>query len=475
MADLPQSISSGFGSPGVDQPSAARHSAQSQPALRSDAVDVIGALRQALSESTRPPASILHATAEFARILTGANGVALAVRMKGVVVCRARSGDMAPELGAPLNTDSGISGECLRSAMVMVCDDAAADPRVDPAACQSLGIRSIVAVPLSGSTGIIGILEAFSKHANAFGNDAIDSLRGLAEIAEAAYERECRAHQATRAALASATTHPRPAVPAESSAPSPATSVLESSRPIKRRYQILGIGTAAFLLVAVVAWFSWRDSTTELAASEPATPPASTSKTTPVSSAPTAGLPKPQPGLLSSQFERLRPPGILRNAAKIEKDRDLAGEADAAETLSLPAPSRIVQSTPTTTPVEPPPPVEVAVSESPSGLPNLGPTAAKLPTLVPVISQGLVDARLIRRVNPAYPPQARMLRLAGTVVLDTIVAEDGNVRSVKVISGEPVLAGAARDAVRQWRYTPALLNNKPVQVHRQLTILFKLP
>lgn len=472
MADLPLSISSGFGSPTRDLRSAVRPTAPSQPTPQADAVDVIAALRQALTESTRPPASILHATTEFARILTGANGVALAVRMKGTIVCRARSGEMAPELGAPLNADSGISGECLRSAMVLVCHDASADPRVDAAACEALGIRSIVVVPLRGSTGTIGILEAFSKHANAFGNDAIDSLRGLAEIAEAAYERECRAQNATRAALASATTHPRPAVAAVASPALPATSALNPAPRTTRRYQILGIGTAAFLLVAVVAWFSWRDSATELAASEPAAQPVSAAKT-PVNSVQGATLPKPQPGV-HSQFEQLRPPGVLRNAAKIEKDRDLAGTGD-SDTLSLPAPSRSVLKTSSTSTVEPAPPIEVAVSESPSSLPNFGPTAGKLPTFAPVISQGITDAKLLHRVNPVYPPQARMLRLAGSVVLDTTVAEDGSVRSVKVVSGEPVLATAARDAVRQWRYSPALLNNKPVEVHRQLTILFKLP
>jgi TonB family protein len=78
-------------------------------------------------------------------------------------------------------------------------------------------------------------------------------------------------------------------------------------------------------------------------------------------------------------------------------------------------------------------------------------------------------------VDPTYPPQARDLRLDGSVILDATIAEDGTVRGIKVVWGQPMLATAATEAVRQWRYSPPLLNGLPIEVHRRITIIFKLP
>ena len=73
-----------------------------------------------------------------------------------------------------------------------------------------------------------------------------------------------------------------------------------------------------------------------------------------------------------------------------------------------------------------------------------------------------------------YPQQARSLGLEGSVTLDASVAEDGTIREVKVLHGQPILAAAAVAAVHQWRYTPSLLNGKPTPVQREITIIFKL-
>ena len=67
------------------------------------------------------------------------------------------------------------------------------------------------------------------------------------------------------------------------------------------------------------------------------------------------------------------------------------------------------------------------------------------------------------------------MRLEGAVVLQAVIAEDGKVKDLKVISGHPTLAQAAMDAVRQWRYRPYQLNGKPVAMQTQITINFKLP
>ncbi len=74
---------------------------------------LLDVLREAVAVGTQSTDSILESIAEAAGVLTGANGIAIALRQDGVIICRARSGDMAPELGSPLNADSGISGEYL--------------------------------------------------------------------------------------------------------------------------------------------------------------------------------------------------------------------------------------------------------------------------------------------------------------------------------------------------------------------------
>jgi protein TonB len=91
------------------------------------------------------------------------------------------------------------------------------------------------------------------------------------------------------------------------------------------------------------------------------------------------------------------------------------------------------------------------------------------------MSQGVTGGVLSHRVSPNYPQQARLLRIEGAVQLDAIVGEDGIVHDVKVVKGDRILAGAAVQAVQQWRYQPFALNGKPVPMHTQVTIQFKLP
>jgi periplasmic protein TonB len=94
--------------------------------------------------------------------------------------------------------------------------------------------------------------------------------------------------------------------------------------------------------------------------------------------------------------------------------------------------------------------------------------------LVPVF-QGISGGTLDRNVNPIYPPEALGLRLEGSVVLSVVIDETGNVRILKTLSGDPILARAAIDAVRQWHYHPYLLNGQPVQRQAKITLTFKLP
>jgi TonB family protein len=90
------------------------------------------------------------------------------------------------------------------------------------------------------------------------------------------------------------------------------------------------------------------------------------------------------------------------------------------------------------------------------------------------ISQGVSQALIQRKVNPTYPPEARAAHIQGSVILKAIIGKDGTVQNLSLISGDPVLASAAIDAVRQWKYRPYLLNGNPVEVDTQITVNFTL-
>ncbi len=83
-------------------------------------------------------------------------------------------------------------------------------------------------------------------------------------------------------------------------------------------------------------------------------------------------------------------------------------------------------------------------------------------------------ASLIHHVMPVYPPLAAQTRTEGEVKLHAIIAIDGTIQSLEVVSGPPLLIQAARDAVRQWRYKPAVLNGQPVEVDTFINVIFRL-
>ena len=108
------------------------------------------------------------------------------------------------------------------------------------------------------------------------------------------------------------------------------------------------------------------------------------------------------------------------------------------------------------------------ISSTPVAVPK-----AVVPTRVRV-SQGVTQGLLIRKVQPAYPPLARQARISGSVLLQAEISTDGTITDLHLISGHPMLAPAAIDAVRQWRYKPYILNGEPVPVETQITVIFSL-
>jgi protein TonB len=86
----------------------------------------------------------------------------------------------------------------------------------------------------------------------------------------------------------------------------------------------------------------------------------------------------------------------------------------------------------------------------------------------------MAEANLVYDVAPKYPTEAGRERIEGVVVLMAVIGKDGTVRDVRVESGLPLLAQAAIEAVKQWRYRPYFLNGEPVEIDSLITINFNL-
>lgn len=111
------------------------------------------------------------------------------------------------------------------------------------------------------------------------------------------------------------------------------------------------------------------------------------------------------------------------------------------------------------------------------GGPRLGTTAIPIPrpvAVTPIRVSRAMQSYLIHRVEPRYPEIARAARLEGAVLIKALINSEGRIEQAQVISGSPLLSGAALDAIRQWRYRPYLLNDKPVEVETEITVNFYL-
>jgi len=108
------------------------------------------------------------------------------------------------------------------------------------------------------------------------------------------------------------------------------------------------------------------------------------------------------------------------------------------------------------------------LSSTPVAVPHIA-----TPTRVRV-SSGVSQGLLVHRVSPTYPPLARQARIQGVVVLQAQISKDGSIQNLQLISGHPMLAPAAIEAVKQWKYKPYLLNGEPVEVDTQVQVNFTL-
>jgi protein TonB len=90
------------------------------------------------------------------------------------------------------------------------------------------------------------------------------------------------------------------------------------------------------------------------------------------------------------------------------------------------------------------------------------------------VSSGVMEGNILSRPSPQYPAIAKAARIQGTVVLSATISKGGTIENLKLISGPEMLAGAAEQAVREWRYKPYELNGEPVEVQTTINVTFTL-
>jgi len=430
MAELPLPSPSG---PRGQKPELPRLVKADHPG-KPDAATIFSMLREAVASGRFEIDMILGAVAEAAQTLTGATGAAVAMRRGGVMICRGRSGMTAPALGAQLSINSGISGDCVRTGKTLRCDDTEKDYRADPEVCRRMGIRSIVAVPLNGERGSIGILQVSSNRPSAFSDEHVEILDRLAGMAEAAGSREARAESAVsekHADLRSVRSVDEvlfgKAISVDAGA---------ASRPSQQFWEVIAVLTV--LLACVVAWRIW----------------------------PQAG-----PGKSSAGTENLSFGTVLTwksgHSRASKNHKKLPAKSAANDVGTIQAGSE------TETPGG-----GVAMSVPPdsgSGATKLATAGTSVSSRIDAgqIATTVTGGTVLRKVQPVYPAQALEKHLEGSVVLQATITEDGKVRDVTALRGDPLLARAAVDAVKQWQYDPFRGDGKPIQKQTEITIDFK--
>lgn len=403
---------------------------------------------------------------------TRATAAALALLRGDEMVCRAATGNLAPDLGIPLNTRDGLSGACLETRQPQLSVDTEFDPRVDPAISHRLGIRSILIVPVfdgaDNKAPFTGILEVFSTSPAAFSHNDQKVLEDFA--AECSRIRRAAVELGNR--LPAAAPAPPELLPAEIVLPGFITASVPPARRPRYEGWTVALGSLAILATIAVSFLigsriGWFPSTAPAAqmpqpVSENPNPikpvKAAAAKSGAKKSAPTAPA-KPAAAPADGELVvyekgkvifRLKPDGSKPQQAP---DEAQANEAQSAPDSASPDSDSIVEASSTT----------------------------KIPTTDRASAHGLrlspeqAESRLLSRIEPRYPPEALAEHSVGDVVLEVHVAKDGSVSNVHTLSGDPVLAAAASEAVRNWRYQPYRQHGRPAQFQTDVTLTFTLP
>jgi len=436
------------------------------PVASGNSEHILAQLRTSISDSNLSLEVLLDYIAHAAQLVADADGAAIGIRRDNLVVCQARSGDMAPDLGIQLDADSGISGQCLRTGGTLLCHDTHNDPRVDAEVCRRLGVRSVAVVPVGRMPAVSGVLEAFSGLPNAFDDTRRELLEELAELVVAAQRRSAESGVA---------------VASEKLANTENLANAEKLANTRKRSLIL----AAVAVLALLSWLFFRGKWNSLPLSDGAQRSVGGPSTSAVADRSSADVleanPQPVEDPRSSNPD-LSSPTV--KASKREKD-SLTGDVTVRKFAAAPTSNRKTSASDDfrRPPVQTPDhaaataPALSALSTSfeaaPDGLLSSAP--GNLPQATINVSQGLSGGTIEHQVDPIYPRLALERRVEGQVLLQAVVAEDGTVHDLKVLKGDPLLTGAAIQAVTQWRYRPYRLNGQPIRRPTEITLVFKLP
>lgn len=394
---------------------------------------------------------VLNEVVERACLATGATAGAIALARDGEMVCRATTGENAPDLGIRFDTAQGLSGACLRTRKWQRCNDTENDSRVNAAVCRRLGVRSILVVPVQRAEELIGVIEIFSVRPNAFSDRDVRCLQAFSlEVVE----------NVERAVGAQAPQPPPAAVEPAPMADSPEFPILEPAISIvevssakqaaepRKDFSTTALLVCVIVLALIVGWMvgraEWPPANIKPVAqavrsqSEVSTPDSST--------------------ITVAQSARPQSPAATVNSR-------LTGADDAVgDTLVVTRDGKVVFRTP---------PQHVndfaTGSHQPSGeKPAIGSPRLRIPAEI-------AEEYLVTRVEPEYPEQAREHRVQGPVVLDAWVGKDGTVQKLTAISGNPELVRAATQAVEQWRFQPFFHEGQPQEFASRITVVFRLP
>jgi TonB family protein len=373
---------------------------------------------------------VLNEVLQQARLLTGATGAAIALARNGEMVCRATTGGDAPELGVRFEMTSGLSGACLQTGTIQQCGDTETDPRVNAAACRNLGVRSILVLPLSEGKDPFGVLEVFSSRPSAFSDRDVNPLQVLARrVVE-----NTRGAEEVAAVLPTAgdksDAHPNEGKPSPDYDQlwSDGRSFLEqgSSKRSEVWTAVLGV---LVIVVAVLLGLAlgWRG---------------------------VLGR-----GLRGGGQKRTNASPVTRGDGRTHSAGEVNRDARSSATSQLPSGGLLFTQN----------------GKVIYRLPPEEPRAATGTSGTTEASEDVSATRLIHRVDPQYPPDASARHIQGLVALDIQIGADGAVHNIAVVEGDPVLAEAAVQAVRQWRYQPYSVDGRPVEMQTRITIRFTLP
>jgi TonB family protein len=463
---------------------------------------------------------VLNEIVEQACLATRASGAALVLERDGEWVCRASAGGNAPQLGARLNAESGLSGACVKTHTVQRCDDAQNDARVDSEACRILGVRSAIIFPLLRNGELAGVFEVFSALPSAFGERDERTLEALSQRVlrnlERASEPMSRGTEAPRGTpraenpIAISTAASVVANDAASTMTSDATSEENQDALDQPLIQPVGepapgrkmnlvtlalsgavLAYAVLLTVLVAQRLTGRRATSRMrpptavsavlggAASQSAGAQGTAASFTSTSGKQSGGS-KSSTGSatpVSATSSSVTPVSVTPGAGA-------AASAPGARDTALPAGSlrvyengkEVFRMNPAAEPGE----SIAAGGKNLTGAKSahrseVQRAAAVEPAGVLLVPAEEAESSLLHRVEPDYPEAARQQQIQGMVVLELHVGPDGSVQEVKPVSGPPLLVQAATAAVKQWRFKPRLVSGHPAEMQTKITLNFRLP